>query len=482
MKKITLLFILAILGHAHLSFAGSGYHITLHMPDATDSKVYLVHYYGTPGPKVYISDSANFENGTAVFKSTDPDFVGGIYIMLLSTKRKSFEFMLNKGDEITINASEAKLPEGITFKGSPENTRFEEYLKYLKGNAAKEEGYKKELEEAKTAADTADIRSRATVSNKELLQYRRDYYNKYPGTLLATIFKAMELPEIPEGVHYLEDGVTKDSVFPYHYYKAHYWDGFNFHDDRLIYTPLYDGKLDEYFSKWVQPESDSLEKESDMLLEKARGTKDVFHYTLWWLSQHFETSKIMGMDEVFVYIIEKYYMKGDATWLSTEDLNKYIDRAQKIAPNVLGNKGPEINLPNIKTGKEESMLDMKAKYTLIVFYSPSCGHCQHEMPLLDSVYRAVLKDKGVRVYTVATEGEEKEINAFLAKNKIEDWSNHWDHEHTSDYHSKYDVYSTPTIYLLDEKKIIKGKRLDHTNLVRMIDILDSEAKSKAAKK
>jgi len=98
--------------------------------------------------------------------------------------------------------------------------------------------------------------------------------------------------------------------------------------------------------------------------------------------------------------------------------------------------------------------------------------------LLDSVYRAVLKDKGVKVYTVATEGAEKAINDFLVKDKIDDWSNHWDHEHTGDYHSKYDVYSTPTIYLLDEKKIIKGKRLDHTNIARMVEILDNDKKSK----
>src|SRR5207245_2045994 len=111
---------------------------------------------------------------------------------------------------------------------------------------------------------------------------------------------AMELPEIPEGPHYLEDGITKDSTFPYKYYKGHYWDGFNFRDDRLIYTPIYDGKIEEYFTKWIQPVTDSLEKECDYLLEKTRGTKDMFHYTLWWLTNHFETSKVMGMDEVFV--------------------------------------------------------------------------------------------------------------------------------------------------------------------------------------
>jgi len=207
-----------------------------------------------------------------------------------------------------------------------------------------------------------------------------------------------------------------------------------------------------------------MEKESDVLLKKAKGSKDVFHYTLWWLTQYVENSKVMGMDEVFVYLVENYYMKGDAVWLTNDELSKYLDRAQKIAPNVIGNLAPEIKLPNVTTKKEESLSALKAKYTLVVFYSPNCGHCQHEIPKLDSAYKADLKNKGLRIFTVATEGDEKAINDFITKDNMGEWTNTWDPDHTSDDHNKYDVYSTPTIYLLDDKKIIKGKRLDHSNI------------------
>jgi len=294
----------------------------------------------------------------------------------------------------------------------------------------------------------------------------------------------MEVPEVPEGPHYLEDGKTKDSTFAYHYYKAHYWDGWNFHDDRLIYTPLYDARLEEYMSKLVLPWVDSIEKESDVLLKKAKGTKDMFHYTLWWLTQYVENSKIMGMDEVFVYLVENYYMKGDAFWLKPDELSKYLDRAQKIAPNVIGNIAPEIHLPNVMTKKEESLLTQKNKYTLVVFYSPNCGHCQHEMPKLDSAYNdkeGGLKSKGVRIFTVATEGDEKAITDFIKKYNMDAWTNTWDPEHVSDYHNKYDVYSTPTLYLLDEKKIIKGKRLDHSNIGGLVDMIEKKAKDKKDK-
>lgn len=482
MKKITLIAMLLFAGMAFQSVARQGYRIHLKIPDVKDSVVFLAHYYGKALPTIYKRDSARFDkNGNAEFSSTDSSFVGGIYMMLLSDHKTYFEFLINTGDEISITAYISKLPAGLKFKNSPENERFQEYVTFLKGYQAEQQALQKEYSETKTAEDTARVRKKAIATSKDLTNYRHDYAKKYPGTLLATIFNALDVPQVPEGEHLLEDGKTKDSTFAYNYYKKHFWDGFNFKDDRLIYTPIYDAKLEEYFTKLVLPWPDSVEHESDILLKKAKGTKDMFKYTLWWLTRNAEESKVMGMDEAFVYIIENYYMKGDAFWLTNDELSKYLDRAQKIAPNVIGNIAPEIKVPNIITKKEVSMLNIKAKYTLVVFYSPTCGHCQHEMPGLDSLYKAVLKDKGVKIMTVATEGDEKAITDFIKKYNMDEWINTWDNEHVGDWRGKYDVYSTPTIYLMDERKIIRGKRLDHLNIGNLIDMLEKKSKNKDKK-
>lgn len=481
MKKITLIAVLFFMGMAQYSTARDGYKIHLRIPDVKDSVVFLAHYYGKSLPTIYKRDSARFDkNGNAEFNAEDPSFVGGIYMMLLSDGKTYFEFLLNSGDEMTITATLSKLGEGngLKFKNSPENERFQDYLAFLKGYQAGQAKIEKEYKAARTTEDTAAARKKATATSKDLSNYRKDYAKKYPNTLLANIFTALQVPEVPEGDHFLPDGITKDSTFAYHYYKAHFWDNFNFRDDRLIYTPLYDAKLEEYMNKMVVPVPDSVEHEADILIKKTRGTKDMFKYTLWWLTRNLEESKVMGMDEAFVYIIENYYMKGDAYWLTPDELSKYEDRAQKISPNVLGNLAPEIKLPNVVTGKEESMMDIKSKYTLIIFYSPNCGHCQHEMPSLDSLYKAVLKKKGVKVYTVATEGDATGITDFIKKYNMTEWTNCWDNEHIGDWRGKYDVYSTPTIYLLDEKKIIRGKRLDHINIGNLINMLENKSKDK----
>ena len=469
---------LLLLSMAQLSVARDGYHIRLKMPNAKDSMVYLVHYYGKALPTIYKKDSARFDKeGIATFDSKDPDFIGGIYMMLLSGRNTYFEFLLNKGDDMSITADVKKLPEGIIFKNSPENERFQEYVGFLKDYGTEQQDFKKELAQAKSKDDTMAVRKKAAVSSKNLTTYRRNYVAKYPNTLLSNIFNALEVPQVPDGPHYLADGVTRDSNFAYNYYKAHFWDNFNFQDDRLIHTPLFDAKIDEYMNKLVYPWPDSVEKEADWLLKKSQGTKEIFKYTLWWITRNVENSKVMGMDEAFVYLVENYYMKGDAFWLTSDELSKYTDRAMKIAPNVIGNLTPEIKLPNVVTKKEESLQGFKAKYTLLVFYSPSCGHCQKELPELDSLYRAVLKDKGVKVFTVATEGSEKAITDFITKNKLDEWTNTWDNDHVGDWRGKYDVYSTPTIYLLNEKKIIKGKRIDHSNIGGLVDMLEKKDKT-----
>lgn len=479
MKKLLACLAILSLGYgAYAQKGGStkdGYTINLKMTDMKDTLVYLAHYYGKPLPTIYKADSARLDkNGMAKFTSKEK-IAGGIYMFLLNDKQTYFEFLLNNGDDIAISGALKDVPTGLKYKNSPENDKFLEYVKFLKDFGEEQQTLQKELATAKTKADTSKIYEKMKVSGQKLTDFRRNYAKQNPSTLLASIFNALEQPQVPEGKHYLPGG-AEDSMFAYNYYKAHYWDKFNFQDDRLVYTPLYDSRLDEYMNKVVMQTEDSVEKESDMLLAKARGTKEMFKYTLWWLTRNAETSKIMGMDAVFVYLVENYYMKGDATWLDNESLQKYVERAHKIAPNVIGNLAPEIKLPDIN-GKMHSLSDVKAKYTLLLFWSPECGHCLEEVPKLDSVYEAVLKNKGVKVYAVRTEGEEKKWQEVIKDKKIEDWIHVYDPEHKSNFRADYDIYSTPVIYLLDERKIIRGKRIDHTNIASLIEMLEKMEKT-----
>lgn len=462
------------------SFAKDGYKIEVNFKqDVKDEYVYLAHYYAKPLPTIYKTDSAKVINKRKAIIETRDSTLGGIYMVLFDNRSKFAEFILQNGDEFGINIDTVNMPANITFKNSPENTRYVEYEKFLMDYGKKQQVYIEELKTAKNAADTQAIKDRSAKTGKELTAYRKDYVKKYPGTFLASIFNALTVPEVPEGKHYIPGTKTIDSIYSYTYYKEHYWDKFDFTDNRLMNTPIYDGRLDEYFNRLVLPLPDTMNMESDKLLAKTRKSKELFKYSLHWLAGNAERSKVMGMDEVFVHLVEKYYMRGDAYWLDSAGLAKYEDRAKKIAPNVLGNTAPDLVMQDIWSLQDKTLSKEEGKYTMLVFWSKECGHCMKEIPQLDSLYNVALKKKGVKVYSVSTEGDLTDIQKTVDKLKIKEWTNVVDANNKTEYRSKYDVYSTPKVYLLDENKKIIGKGLDHGNVLEVIEFTEKKKERKS---
>ena len=481
MRKITALLLLCCI--ATFAHARDGYKVTLKLSDVKDSLVYLAHYYGKGFPTIYRQDSAILDHsGNAVFQSTKK-LTGGIYIVYVNGTQNYFEMLLDNGDEFSINAKLSKMPAETTIKGSAENDHFKEFIAFQTDLAKDQQGFSANLAKAKTPADTAAIRAQQTANYKKDLTTRHEFEKKYAGTLLAAILNAMERPEVPEGIHKLPDGKV-DSFFAYHYTKEHYWDGFNFQDDRLIYTPIFEAKLKDYMATMVVPAPDSFERESDTLLARSRGTQDVFKYTLSWLTHEAETSKYMGMDAAFVYLVNEYYAKGAASWLPDSTVEKYITRANAIAPNMLGTPAVDLAMKDT-SGKLTPLSAVDSKYTVVIFWEPSCGHCQHEVPLLDSAYRASLKAKGVKIYAVRTDDPVEQWKKYIHEHQIGDWINVYDPERTVNYHTAYDVNVTPTIYLLRKengRQVIRGKKLDHSNIGDVIDMLERKDKTAALDK
>lgn len=478
MKKILFLLVSGLLWGAS-AMAKDGYKVEIKFKqDVEDGYVYLAHYYAKPLPTIYKTDSAKVINKRSALLQSKDSVLGGIYLLLFNNNGKYIEFILDNGTDMAVEIDTASIPANIVFKNSPENTRYVEYEKYLMEFGKGQQKLMEGLAGAKNAADSQKIRDKAAERAKELTNYRQQYAKKHPGTFLSNVFNALEVPAVPEGPHFITGTQTPDSNFAYYYYKDHYWDKFDFSDNRLMYTPIYDAKLDEYFNKLVLPLPDTMIAETDVLLKRARKAPELFKYTLHWLAGNAERSNVMGMDEVFVHLVEKYYMKGDAFWLDSAMLAKYTDRAQKIAPNVLGNIAPDLNMQEIWGLKDTPLSGVKSKYTLLLFWSKDCTHCVKEIPAIDSLYKSKLKAKGVTIYAVSTQGNLEEIQKVVKDKGVSDWINVVDIYDNTKYRNKYDVFSTPKMYLLDENKKLIGKGLDHTNISELIDWQETRKKGK----
>ncbi len=477
MKTVTLCFTLTILCLA--AHARDGYSIRAKMGHIQDSLVYLAHYSGKT-QVVYKTDSARVSGKGEVSFNSAQKLTGGIYMLLPASQGNYFEFLLSNGDDFSMSLDLKDVVNTIRFKGSDENTRFYAYQQQLVRYDKQQTTLKTKLGTAKTQTDTQQLRNESAAITKALNQYRDDYRAGYPNTLLAHIFGAIKEPEIPQAFPKLANGQT-DSAYGYRFYKTHYWDWFAFTDERLVNTPIYHRKLDEYFNKILPQVPDSIIPEADKILAKTRGAEDLFKYTLNFLTYNASGSKIMGMDEVFVHLVDQYYMRGDAPWTDSALMARLIDRAYKITPNMVGHKGHDLALQTID-GRPINLYDINAPYTLLIFWAPDCGHCRTELPLLDSVYRTHLKGLGVKVLAVkSADGTIEGCKKFIEeKNMSRDWIYAHDTARTSNYGYFYDVITTPAIYLLDEHKIIRGKKLGADNITGLVDFLEKKKKEAAA--
>lgn len=480
MTKRILLFLSVIL----LTLSASakpkhGYKIKLKFKhNVAGEYIHLAHYYAKPLPTIYRTDSAKIVGGnTAIFENKD-SILGGIYLILFDERKQFTEILLDDGDEFEMTIDTANNQLNNTVKNSIANEQYFAYKKFLIDFGDKQQKFEEQLKTAKNKADSQKIQDARVKHFQELIKYKKDFVSQNPKSFLATVFNALETPEIPKEKKYLADGVTVDSLYPNTYYKQHYWDKFDFTDNRLIYTPIYEGRLDEYFNKVIWQLPDTLKAEADKILSITRKTPELFKYTLHWLTNTSISSKVMGMDEFFVHLVEKYHMNGDAYWLDSATIEKYKERAVKISPNIIGNKAPELLYQDVWSLQDVSLLNYQAKYTILVFWSIDCNHCLTETPKIDSVYRNVLKAKGAKIYSVPTSGDLSKIQEVIKEKGFTEWQHAVDANHTNEHRNKYDVITTPKVYLLDENKVIIGKNLDHSNLAEVIRIYEKRKELK----
>ncbi len=482
MKKIVFLLLAAF--SAHLAIAKDGFKINTTIKDCNDTMVYLCHYYGNP-KTVYKDDSARLKPGASntFTLESSKKIVGGIYIYLFADKQMQFEFLMNNGDDFSMEFNRTSPITTAKFKGSDENLKFYEYQTYMQQTIGpKYNDITTGLAGAKTKKDTAMWNDKSIALNKEINSYRKSFTTKYPTSLATLIFKSLEEPEVPKGPHFLADGKTKDSTFDYRYYKAHYWDGFNFKDDRIIYTPIYENKLEAYY-KLIVPSVDSYTYEANKIMKATEGQPDLFKYSFWYQTRFFGLSKIMGIDEAYAYMIENFVMQDKCPWLEDSVKKDYIKDYYRISPNTIGKMTPEISLQDINDKPvklSETVFD--ADYTLLAFYDPTCHHCEKEIPAIDSLLKEVRKKTklNIKAFGVQNANENEKWRKFVVEKKLGDfWMHAYDPKNTSNYRSAYNVVSNPTFYLIDGDGLIAGKRVDHTNLEGLFTFLEKKKKEKA---
>jgi len=464
MNKLTLIVLSTLFIATSSIFAGSnnsteGYKISVKIKNSADSILILGHYFGE---YQYVDDTARRnKDGSYLFEGKEP-LPGGIYFIVMQNK-KHFEFGINKEQVFSIETDTVDFVKNMKFKNSPENNQFYEYLSYANQKQKEIEPIKAGYDRAKENEDKDSLKffqDKINIIDKEVQDYKLNFIKKYPEALMSKVFAASKEVELPEAP--LKEDGTKDSLFLYNFYKKHYFDNIDFTDDRMLRTPVFNAKLKKYINDIAPKHPDSLIIECDMLVEKARPNKEVFKYVVWFLTYHFETSKIMGYDAVFVHMVETYYMTKQAFWVNPQVLENLTKRAMSLKPILIGKTVPNLIMPD-SSGRMYSLYDLKAKYIVLYFWDPDCGHCKTQTPVLGKFYDD-FKPQGIEIFSInINNAKATEWKKIVSDNKLK-FINVWDPNNQTQFRKTFDVSQSPVLFVLDSEFKIVAKRLSTEQL------------------
>lgn len=430
----------------------NGYNIKVKMDNYKSDTLYLGNYYGG---NQYIRDTAIL-NSKAMFVFEDKETLpGGVYLIITNDK-KYFEIIIDKEQFFSIETRYDEFGKFFKVKGSVDNDVF---YKFVNFNRVKYDEYaplQKKMQDMKDNKDTVEwCKKELERVNEEISDYKINFIKDNPNHLMTKVFKSSKDVDVPEPPKNADGSI--DSMFSYRFYKEHYWDNIDFTDDRLLRTPVYHNKLDYYFKNVVFQINDTLKIECDKIIELSKGHKELFKYTLWFLTNKFEKSSIMGQDEIFVYLVEKYYMTKQAFWVTPTVLESISKRAMQLKPILIGKVAPELIMPDTND-RYVSLYSSKGNYTFLLFWDTDCGHCKVEVPKIKKFVDENKAKYGIEVFSIDTDADLNRWKKYIRENNHQ-WISVTGTKTNLDYHKAYDIISTPVLFILDKDFKIIAKHI-----------------------
>ena len=149
---------------------------------------------------------------------------------------------------------------------------------------------------------------------------------------------------------------------------------------------------------------------------------------------------------------------------------------------LLGKVAPDITVFT-EDNQPVRLHEIECEYMVLVFWAPDCGHCKKSMSDIVAFHEK-FKDKGVETVAICTKAMDKTASCWeFVKDKGMDVLkyNLADQYYKSRFQVKYNIRTTPKIFILNKDKEIVLKRLASEKLEdAMTDIIkmDQEREKK----
>jgi thiol-disulfide isomerase/thioredoxin len=349
-------------------------------------------------------------------------------------------------ESFMIYADYSDLAGSASFGNSAENRLMGEYREY-------EELYERKMAALYSLIDRypgEDAFYRDAVAHFLELQEERDAFivaiaQSNPDLFVSRLIDAYRSVLMPKD---LKGQQRRDFL------KIHFFDKAPIDDPKLLHAPVYNHKIIEYLMLYRSQElsfsdqEDAFTEAVDIIMANVSGDPDLRTFAVEYLLEGFRS---FGMERVETYIVDTYVDETcvtDAVELAQQRVEGYRKMEEgQIAEDILIRSADR---------RMVRLSEVDADYTLVLFWATYCEHCVQMMPDLRDWYLNEKPDN-MEVFTVSIDTSRMEWDRFLRAFESPWISTHepmgWEGKSAGDYN----VYATPTMFLLDRQRRIVAR-------------------------
>lgn len=436
------------------SFGQTGYKIRFKVDGLKDTTAYLGYYYGE---STFVKDTARVNHSGEFVFDGKQQLPQGVYFLVLN-KTRIFELVVGQNQNFSLETNTSDYVKNMKVAGDVDNKLFFENMIFNMDRHQEAEPYIKTIQDSTLSEEQKKgARESFNKVNEKVLAYQDEIIHQHPTTLTARIFKANKAIKIPDPPKKADGSI--DSTFQLRWYREHFFDYFDLADDALIRLPrpIYQEKINEYLDKLYAPQSDTLKKALNVVINKAKRNQETYKYAVWVSILKFQNPEIMGLDELFVHLNDAYFASGQMDFWANAQMKKNLkDHADRLRKSLIGQKGANLIMQDINH-KPRALYDIKNKYTVLYIFDPDCGSCKKETPKLVDFYNK--KKFDVEVYAVSADTSMVKMKDYIKEMNMKWVTVNGPRTYVGPYQDLYDANTTPTLYVLDNQKKIIGKKI-----------------------
>lgn len=391
-----------------------------------DSIYYLLKY---KSDKTHtILDKSSVSDDYKTF-TNDINYDEGIYVLADSEQNPLFEILLGKDQKFSIHVEELMDLGSYKVKGCKETSAYFDIYSKTTLNKLHIKALESEMEFFPD--NVRKIDSIKLKHNEYLESIRIKYLNSFLDTYIY-FNKEIIVPE--------EYKDNKEQ-----YIIDHYFDDVLFGDTRILNTRLLKNKLDDYFDNYMSKQTpevicqkidDLISMINDSELRVQGSESSIRDYVLWYLYSKYFNPENIENELVYIHLVDNYFSKLEIENLTDNIRKEIIKRADILRDITIRKTAPTFSFTD-DNGDTICLDSIKSKYTVLLFFKPDCQKCIRDKRILGLIKKR------------------RNDLTVLEINISEDNYNNVSH----DIIKKYDVMTTPTIYLLNKNKEIIAKNI-----------------------